>query len=183
MPRIDAETKERIKKLDYTVLQELVIKLASKEKSVYDFILINYLDKELAERELFEETKADLEIIFRKRYKGFSEQLQIANMLGACIKRINEFTKISKNRTFEADLLLYILDIPFSNPDNMFGTCFTQYDSKVAIIVKRLINVVTKKLHEDYRIEYEETINGYLQTLHRTSRHIETVYNMPETIS
>lgn len=182
MPRIDAEIKEQIKKLDYHVLQEILIKLASKEKSVYDFLLVNYLDKELAERELFEDTKGDLEVIFRKRHKGFSEQLQMANMLGACIKRINEFTRISKNRVFEADLLLHILEIPFSECDKKFGTCFTQFDSKVALIVKRLVNVVTNKLHEDYRIEYEQTINDYLQILHRNSRHIETVNNLPKAI-
>lgn len=182
MPRLDAETKERIKKLGYDVLQEIVIKLASKEKPVYEYLLVNYLDKELAERELFEETKADLEVIFRKRYKGFSEQLQMANMLGACIKRINEFTRISKDRVFETALLLYILEIPFSESANRFGTCFTQFDYKVALIVKRLVNVVTKKLHEDYKIEYEETINEYLQILHRTSRHIDTVYNLPKAI-
>lgn len=182
MPRLDKETKERIKKLEYEELQDIVLKLSSKEKSVYEYVFANYLDKEFGEKELFETTKADLEIIFRKRYKGFSEQLQIANMLTACIKRINEFTKISKNKMFEADLLLYILEVPFSLTTKMFGTCFTQYDTKVAMIVKRLINLVTKKLHEDYRIEYEETINDYLQILHRTSSHIDTVYNLPKAI-
>ncbi len=182
MPRLDKETKERIKQLDYKDLQDIVIKLAAKEKTVYDYILINYLDKEQGEKELFEKTIADLEELFLKRYKGYSEQLHIANMLGACIKRINEFTKISKNKKLEADLLLFILEIPFSFETKMFGTCFTQYDTKVAMIVKRLITVVTKKLHEDYRIEYEETINEYLEILHRTSRHIDTVYNLPKSI-
>jgi hypothetical protein len=182
MPRLDKETKERIKKLDYKDLQDIVISLASKEKTAYDFILLNYLDKESGEQDLFEATKADLEIIFRKRHKGFSEELQIANMLGACIKRINEFTKISKNKVLEAELLMYILQIPFSLTTKMFGTCFTQYDTKVAMITKRLITIVTKKLHEDYKIEYEDKINNYLQILHRTSNHIDTVYNLPKTI-
>lgn len=182
MPRLNAEIKEQIKKLDNKELQDIVLKLASKEKMVFDFLITNYLDKDSGEKKLFESTKTDLEIIFGKRYKGFAEQLQLANMLGACIKRINEFTKISKNPVMEADLLLHILDIPFSLTTNMFGTCFTQYDTKVAMIVKRLINVVTKKLHEDYRIEYVETINDYLKILNRTSSHIDTVYNLPKSI-
>jgi YesN/AraC family two-component response regulator len=182
MPRLDKETKERIKKLEIKELQEIVLKLASKEKSVYDYVFAHYLDKEFGEKELFETAKADLEILFGKRYKGYAEELQIANMLGACIKRVNEFTKISKNKTFEADLLLHILEIPFTLTTDLFGTCFTQYDTKVAMIVKRLINVVTKKLHEDYRIEYEETINDYLQILHRTSSHNDTVCKLPKAI-
>ncbi len=182
MPRLDQDIKERIKQLDYNDLFDIVVKLALKEKSVYDFIVVNYLDKELGDRELFEATRADLELIFRKRHKGFSEQLRLANMLGVCIKRINEFTKISKNKVFEAELLLYVLEIPFSLPDDMFGTCFTQFDTKVAMIVRRLVNVVTGKLHEDYKIDYEEKINRYLQILHQTSSHISIVDKLPEAI-
>lgn len=182
MPRLDKETKEQIKRLDSKDLQDIVISLATKEKMVYDYILLNYLDKESGEQDLFESTKTDLEIIFGKRHKGFSEELQIANMLGACIKRINEFTKISKNKVLEAELLLYVLQVPFSLTTKMFGTCFTQYDTKVAMIVKRLITIVTKKLHEDYKIEYEDKINEYLQILHRTSNHIDMVYNLPKAI-
>lgn len=182
MPRLSKEIKEKIKSLECKELQDIVLKLSSKDKSVYDYVFANYLDKEYGEKELFETAKADLEIIFIKRYKGYAEELQMANMLGACIKRINEFTKISKNKIFEAGLLLHILEVPFSLTTNMFGTCFTQYDTKVAMIVRRLINVVTKKMHEDYKIEYEETINEYLQILHRRSNHIDTVYNLPKTI-
>jgi hypothetical protein len=183
MPRLDKETKERIKELELKELQEIVLKLASKEQSVYDYIFANYLDKEFGEKELFEITKADLDIIFEKRYNGYAEELKLANMLAACVKRLNEFTKNSKNKTYEADLILYILKVPFSLDKKLFGTCFTQYDSKVAMLVKRLITVVTKKLHEDYKIEYETTINDYLKRLHQTSRHINTVFNMPKTMS
>ncbi len=182
MPRLDKETKEQIKQLDYNILQEIVIKLASKDQAVYDYLFMNYLDKERGEKELFEATKADLDKLFGKRYKGYSDEMKTANMLGACIKRINEFTKVSKNKNLEADLLIYVLTIPFSLPAGMFGTCFTKFDTKVAQIVKRLITLVTKKMHEDYRIEYVDKINYYLQILHQRSQHNDTVYNMPEKI-
>ena len=182
MPRISAEIKKQIKELSHAELQQIVLKVAAKEKSVYDFLLVNYLDKASGEQELFDQTKADLDLLFRKGYRGFSEELQLANMLAACIKRINEFTKVSKNKVMEADLLMYILEVPFSLSTNLFGTCFTQYDTKVALIVKRLITLVTKNMHEDFRIEYAVTINDYLQILHRTSNHIDTIYLMPKTI-
>lgn len=182
MPRRNKEIKEQIQKLDIQDLQDIVISLASRDKAAYDYILLHYLDKENGEQALFEATKADLEIIFRKRHKGFTEELQLTNMLGACIKRINEFTAVSKNKVLEAELLLYILQVPFSLTTNLFGTCFTQYDTKVAIIVKRLITVVTKKLHEDYKVEYEDKINEYLQILHRTSNHLDIVCGLPNRI-
>lgn len=182
MPRLTKETKERIKNLEVNALQEIVLKLAASEKTAYDYIFFNYLNKETGEKELLEQTKSDLEFLFLKRHKGFSDELKTANMLAACIKRINAFTKISKNKQYEAELLLYILEIPFSLSPNMFGTSFTQYDTKVALILKRLINLVTKKMHEDYKIEYQETINNYLQILHHRSNHIDTIYNLPKSI-
>ena len=182
MPRLTTEIKEQIKNLSHKELEQIVLKLAAKEKSVCDFLLVNYLDKESGEQELFEKTKADLDILFQKGYKGFSEQLQLANMLASCIKRINVFTKVSKNKILEADLLLYVLDTPFSLSTSLLGTCFTKYDTKVAMIVKRLITLVTKNLHEDYKVEYESAINDYLTILHRTSSHIDMVYNLPKAI-
>ena len=183
MPRLKKEFKEQIKKLETSVLQEIVLKLASKEKLVYEYILANYLDKEGGEQMLFEKTKSDLDFLFIKNYKGYSDQLRYTNMLAACIKRINEFTKISKNKVLEADLLVYVLKIPFSMPKDFFGTCFTTYDTKVALILKRLINIVSNKLHEDYRIEYETKINNFLKKIHETSNHIDTIYFMPQKLS
>lgn len=182
MPKNNVDLKEKIQSLPKSDLEKIVLKFAGKDKSFHDYLLVNYLDKEDGEKDLFEETKADLERLFKKRYKGFSEELQLANMLSACTKRINEFTKISKNKNQEADLLLHVLNVPFSLSSNLLGTCFTAYDNKVAIMLRRLINVVTTKLHPDYQIEYRETINDFLNILHRRSSYLDSVYALPKTI-
>ena len=182
MPRLSVESKEQIRNLSHEDLCKIVIKIAAKEKSVYDFLIVNYLNKSTGAEELFEHTKVDLNSLFSKSYKGFSEQLQLANMMAACIRRINDFTKVCNNKIMEADLLMYVIEVPFSLTTNFFGTCFTQYDTKTALILKRLITVVTKHLHQDYRIEYQDKINEYLTILHRTSNHIDTVYNLPKSI-
>lgn len=182
MPRLTPEIKEKIKNLTHTELQQIVFKLATKDKMAHDFIMVNYLDKDYGEQELYDKAISDLDMLFVKGYRGYSEELRMANMLTACIRRINEFCKVSKNKKMEADLLVYILEEAFSLPASHFGTCFTAFDSKVAQIVKRLITIVTKKLHEDYKIEYEGSINEYLRLLHTRSRHIDLVYNMPKII-
>lgn len=184
MPRLSKEIKEHIKALPKETLEKIVIKLASKDKWAYNFIEINYLNKETGEQELFEQTKNELSALFYKAYKGRSEQIRFTKTMAAGIKKINEFTKISKNKYLEAQLLIFLLEsVPFSMPSNMFGTCFTSYDTKTAIILKRLINLVSKKLHHDYFIEFEEKINSFLKSLHETSNHIDTVYKLPQKIT
>lgn len=184
MPRLTADFKEAVKQLSRNELQEIVLKLASKERNAYDFITVNYLDKETGEKELYETTIDDLEFLFCKGYKGFSVELRAANMISACVKRINEFSKCSKNKVLEADLLVYILDSAvFANSDARLGTCFTNYDYKVALVVKRLLTLVTTKLHPDQKLDYVSKVNFYLEKLHRQSNHLDMVFDMPKSIS
>lgn len=182
MAKVNPQIILEIEKLSKKELEKLVLKTASKDKSFHDYIMVNYIDKESGEEELYNQTIADLNRVFFKRYKGFSEELQMANMLSACIKRINEFVKVCKNKKLEADLIMYVLDVPFSCSTNMFGTCFTAYDYKVGLLVKRLLTVVTKKMHEDYLADYKEKINAYLTILHRTSSHINSINALPKLI-
>ncbi len=182
MPVIKKEIKDQIKRLPPNILAEIVIKTAAKEKSVYDFVYINYLNKVEGEQELFEATKDKINALFYKNHKGFSKQLQAKNMLSECVKTVGEFTKASKNKVFEADLLVYILDEVYSYPEDFFGTCFTSFDIRVAQTTKRLITLVTKKLHRDYFIEYQDKINHYLQILHNKSNHLDFIYDLPQKI-
>ncbi|HPE99175.1 MAG TPA: hypothetical protein PKY63_00785 [Bacteroidales bacterium] len=182
MPKPDKTFISHIRQLSTAELQEIVLKLITKDKFAYDFVSSQYINKDFGETELFEKTKKELDLVFTKSHKGFSFQLQLANMLAECIRKINEFTKVSKNKVLEAELVLFVIEVPFSNPDKLLGTCFTTLDSKVAMLLNRLINLVTKKMHEDYRIEYVGKINRYLEILHSTSNHLDSVYKMPKKI-
>nr|NQU90066.1 hypothetical protein [Bacteroidota bacterium] len=181
MARLTVAFKEQIRNLSKKELEDIVIKLASK-KDNWDYLQVNYLDKECGEIDLLNEAKADIDKLRMKRYKGYAEELKRANLLSACIKRINAFTKVSKDNKLEADLVEYVLRIPFSGSEHMLGTCFTGYDYKVALLVRRLVNLVTGKLHEDFKLDYKDKINRYLDLLHRNSDHIETVYKLPNRI-
>jgi hypothetical protein len=74
---------------------------------------------------------------------------------------------------------MYVLEFVFSHSEKLFGTCFTAYDYKVGLLVKRLINLVETKMHPDYKIEYAKKINCYLAILHRRSTHKE---GLPQSI-
>lgn len=174
--------KEKIEQLSKSDLEKIVLKFTAKYSELGNYLLVNYFDKESGENDLFEKTKADLDMLFTKSYRGFSEELQLANMISACIKRINEFVKVCKNKNLETNLLMYVLEFIFSLYTNLLGTCFTAYDYKVGLMVKRTVTLIQTKLHSDYQIEYIEKINQYLSVLHRTSNHINTIYLLPKSI-
>lgn len=182
MPKISPEIRKQIATISKTELEKIVIKLAAKDKAVFDYLLVNHLERDTGENELFEEAKMDLDLLFRKSYKGFAQQLQLANMISACTQRIGKFSKVCKNKNLEADLVMYVLELIFAPSDALLGTCFTAYDYKVAQMVKRVITIVKTRLHPDYKIEYEEKINNYLTILHRTSNHMDFIFGLPGSI-
>lgn len=181
MPKLSAADKEQIRSLSKKDLEDIVIRLAASRDN-YDYLEVNYLNREEGTRDLFERTKVEIDLLCTKRFRGYSEQLQVANLLSACTKKVNEFAKAANDKNLEADLILHVLEIPFSYGDKMFGTCFTQFDHRTTMLLKRLITLVTKKMHEDYRMDYLPRINEYLARLRRTSKHFDFVYDLPESI-
>jgi len=181
MPRDKAILKEQVNELSKKELVDIVLKLAGKRHN-YEFLLVNFLDKEGGEKTLFEEAKEDIDRLCQKEYKGKSHQKQLAQKLIACIKRLNEFISDTKDKKLEADLVLYLLTIQFAYPTTVFGHRSYGYDYKVGLLLKKLITLVTKKMHPDYMIDYQEKINEYLTRLHRTSDHINTICDLPPLI-
>ena len=127
------------------------------------------MNKETGEKELFEKAKADLDMIFSKHYIEYTAQARLIKMLPVAINRVTEYTKVSKNKLLEVVLILYVLAVSFSADKYIFESIFNAFDKKVVLIVKRLITLVTTKLHPDYLANYQDTINVYLNTLHQRS--------------
>lgn len=181
MPLNKTLLKEQLAQLPKKELAEMVLKLAGKRYN-YEFLLVNFLDKNGGELTLFDEAKDDIDLLCKKEYKGSTELKKIVKKLNACVKRINEFTIETKSKKFEADLVLYVLEIQFNNPANVFGARVSGYDYKVGLLLKRLISLVTKKLHPDYLVDYQDKINDMLERLHKTSNRINTIKELPASI-
>ncbi len=73
MAKVASTIIAQICKLQRKELEKLVLKAASKDKSFHDYLLVNYFEKEDSEQHLFEQAKDELEILFRKNYKGISQ--------------------------------------------------------------------------------------------------------------
>jgi len=181
MTRSKALIKEQLQQFSRPELIEIVLKLASKRYN-YEFLLVNFIDPENAELTLFLEAREDIDKLSQKYFQGRTVQHQMAKRLNAFVKRISEFTVETKSKKLEADLILYVLEMQFSYPEKMFGARFSGYDYKVALLLKKLIALVTKKLHPDYLIDYQDRINFFLTRIHRTSNRINTVNELPMCI-
>jgi hypothetical protein len=182
MPRLSKEFKQAIQEIPLKELQKLVMEFASKNPEIYDFINLQYVNGNDAEDDLFENIieKITDEILYPGK-RGIVQK-NLAKAIGKSVQYINHFVKVTKNEKREAELLLNLLDDVFENYTDELGTCWTVFDSKLAITTNRLFNLVTKKLHEDYRIEFAEPMNRFLEILQAKSNHLDYVYDMPKSM-
>lgn len=182
MPRLSKEFKQAIKEISVEELQKLVIQFTSKNKELYDYVNLHYVERADAEEQLFEGTMEKItdEILFLGE-RGIVQK-NLAKAITKSVGYINHFVKVTKNKNKKADLLRNLLDNVFENYTDELGTCWTVFDSKLAFTTNRFYNLVTKKLHEDYRIEYRDNLNLYLESLHAKSNHLDYIYNMPKSM-
>lgn len=173
--------KEQLFQLQKKELVEMLLKLSVKRYN-YEYLLVNFLDKENGELTLFEEAKEDIDNFQQKEFKGRTIHHQAVKRLNACVKRINEFTVETKSKKLEADLVLHVLEIQFNQPVEVFGARVSGYDYKVGLLLKRLITLVYSKLHPDYIVDYEDKVNDFLRRIHKTSNRIRTIKDLPEII-
>lgn len=181
MPLNKTLLKEQLAELSKKDLADMVLKLAAKRYN-YEFLLVNFLDRDGGEQTLFEEAKEAIDLLNKKEYKGRTVQHQMVKRLNACTKRISEFTVEAKSKKLEADLVLYVLELQFAQPKKVFGARVSGYDYKVGLLLKKLISIVTKKLHPDYLIDYQDKLNVFLEKLHHTSDRVNTIKDLPQTI-
>ena len=169
--------KEQLSHLPHHELIEMLLKLSGKRYN-YEYLLVNFLDPIGGEQTLFEEAKEDIMTLQQKDFKGRTLQPQLTKKIKACAKRIDEFCVETKSKKLEADLLDLVLRIQFEKYLDAFGENYSGYDYRVGLMLKRLINIVTKKLHPDYYVDYEDSINEYLNCLHKSSDRIKTIKNL-----
>lgn len=182
MPRDKVLLKEQLAQFSKQELANMLLKLANKRFN-YEFLLVNFLDKENGEKILFDEAIVDIDLLCQKEYRAATELKKQVKKLSECVKRINEFTVETKSKKLETDLVLYVLKLQFAHYPKMFGKKTSSYDYKVGLLLKRFIKLITKELHEDYFADYQDTVNDFLEKLHKTSDRINTIKLLPKHVN
>ena len=182
MPRLSKQFKDAIRQIPSGELQKLLIELAGKHKEIHDIINVRFVEKEDAGDDLFETTKDDIEMEMTLLRGRGPVQKSIAKSMAWCVKQINHFAKVTKNKQREADLLQVLIRKTFDLYVGELGTCWTVFDSKLAITTKRFYTLTTKNLHEDLLMDYRDALNRFLSLLHKNCNHLDFVFDMPKEV-
>jgi hypothetical protein len=182
MPKINREFKDAIARIPHDELQKLVVELARKHKEAFDFIELKYLSRKEDKEELFQEYLNLVNgAIFMRSNRG-PIQKSLAKAIAKAVEHINYYQKLTKDDARTAELLVALLDKVFSENKDELGTCFTALDSKLAVTTNRLYNLVTKKFHPDYLVDFRGPLNRFLKILQENCRHLNYVFEMPTSV-
>ena len=182
MPKLSSEFKRQVKLLTAGDLEKIVLKCAGRDRFAYEFILVNFLNPEYGEEDLFESYKKELDELSRKSFAGRTESKRLSKMLKASAQLVTQFKQVVKKPHLEVELYLHLLDLQFEMiPQNLHGR-YQVYDNALARVLKKVLDLVQNKLHEDYLIEYRGKINGFLLTLQRLAPYNSNVKDLPGKI-
>uniref|UniRef100_UPI00404B390A hypothetical protein n=1 Tax=Flavobacterium sp. TaxID=239 RepID=UPI00404B390A len=175
------EFKQKISELPQQELAKLVIKIAVKDSVFSEYIKLTYFKDEIDENEVFEDYKSKIHGLILKRYKGYANEEKAAHFITASNKELMNFEKVSKNKELLVELILVVLDCAQNDFGARFGTCFTAYEYKFSLLLKKAIKIINNQMHEDMILEYKGIINSYLSQI-KTSKFLDYISALPSEI-
>lgn len=161
MPKITADFKKQVKQLSRTELETVLLKFAGRDKQLWGHLYIHYINPTFGVEELLEQTQEGLVTIFEKPYRGKTETIRRIRCITASLKYVAEFAKIVKQPELEVELLLQVVEYQLSLPSKL-GTHYQSYDNKVTRLIKKIIDLLDKKVHPDYHLEFAPRVNQAL---------------------
>jgi len=161
---------------------KLLLQLLRKSPETIQKIYYQKVSEEDEVKTLIENLKEEITDLLSWEYsKGGNEYKNMAKGIAKASKEIGRYKSVL-NPEQETEINMHLLDIIFTDLSVNLGTCWTVFDHKVTQTLSKTINLVTKKIHEDYRVEFEGQLNTYLKRLKAASSHLDYVYILPDRI-
>ncbi|MDX5345890.1 MAG: hypothetical protein LPJ89_05650 [Hymenobacteraceae bacterium] len=170
-------------------LKKAVKQLSEKEKEAW---LLKALrrDAELQEMMAFELEEVTLEELteeYQTRIKelmdntsGRSLPKSLAKSLRKSQKEITQFKRVTKDKTAEVNLHLFLLRMIFNNFSGPLNSYYKGFYTGTGRLLLRTINLIYKNLHEDYYLEYETELNEFLENLRSRDNYYSTNLDLPK---
>jgi hypothetical protein len=178
MKKLSNELIFELEKLSNKNLIKIITRFAKKYSEIND-ILEYELVKSNSEKDLYNQVIDYIETELYYSGRGIIQK-EITKKISNCVKKINNFSKLTKSKYYEALGLQYLLKKVFEIFSKDFQTCWTAFDSKVTITAKRYFNLVIS-LHEDYYIEFKDDFENLLKQVKNKCKYIDSAYALPNS--
>ena len=180
MPVPSADFKKAVKALPEKDKEALLLRIVRKDAELYETLAFELLPNVTLE-DVFEEHSERIHDIMHSTSGRFLTKSLTKNLRKA-IKEIARFKRITKDVKAETDLHLYLLKLIFDNFTGSFESPYKSFYVATARFTAKTAQLILKKLHEDYHVEYQSEIDNYLEQLRSRRRYNELSFDLPRQL-
>lgn len=177
MPVPTADFKKAIKQLSEKEKEDVILKAVRRDAELYELLTYELLPEVSLEQVVAETSERIYTLMFQPSGRIFSKA--ITRSLRKAIKEIARFKRITKDAKGEIDLHMYLLRLIFENFSGQFESTYKTFFVATARLVVRTIQLIQKKLHPDYHLEYKAELDDFLAQLHSRSKSRSLTFALP----
>ncbi|GAB2531292.1 hypothetical protein [Rufibacter soli] len=177
MPVPSADFKQALKKLSEKEKEALILRLVRKDGEAYDTLSFELLEDVTLETLFTRSSETIHDILFTVSGRSLSKAL--SRGLKKATQEIARYYRVTKDRKGEVELHLYLLQLIFDNFTGQFESVYKTFYVATARLALRTMMLIKKHLHEDYHLEYQDTLNTFLDDLNGRSKRRQLPFNLP----
>jgi hypothetical protein len=177
MPVPTADFKKVIKQLSDKEKEAIILKAVRRDAELYELLTFELLPEVTLEQVTEETCERIYSLMFNPTGRIFSKG--ITRSLRKSIQEIARFKRITKDVKAEVELHLYLLKLIFDNFTGQFESTYKTFFVTTARLVVRTMQLIRKKLHPDYHLEYKADLDAFLTQLHSRSRSKHLTFALP----
>ncbi|CAN5917345.1 hypothetical protein BH24BAC1_BH24BAC1_11990 [soil metagenome] len=170
MPVPSSDFKKAIQRLSDKEKEAFILKAVRRDAELYDLLSFELLEEVTYEQVYGQSADEIRELLLGStgRYRGKS----LTKGLRKAVKEIARFKRITKEPKGEVDLHLHLLQLIFEHFTEHFEGYYKAFYTATARLTVRTRQLILKNLHEDYHLEYQGPLDGFLSKLrdHNKSR-------------
>ncbi len=163
MPVVSSALKKVIKQLSDKEKEALLLKAMRRDAELHDIIAFEL--EEISLEEFQEQTNDKIHELLLNA-TGRSLPKALTKTLRKAAKEVARFKRVTKDAKAEVELHLYILRIIFDNYTGQFDSYYKGFYTATARLLLRTMQLIRKNLHEDYHVEYKDTLDAFLEQIH-----------------
>jgi hypothetical protein len=181
MPVPSPAFKKTIQQLSEKEKEALILRAVRRDAELYDILAYELLE-EVTYEQVYQQAADEIrELLFstsgRNRGKSLTKGLRKG------VKEIARFKRVTKNPKGEIDLHVHLLQLIFEHFTEHFEGYQKTFFTATARLTLKARQLILKKLHEDYHLEYQEPIDRFLGLLrdHHKSRGLS--FDLPQGLA
>jgi hypothetical protein len=177
MPAPSAEFKKIIKQLSDKEKEALILKAVRRDAEFYELLAYELLPDVTLEQVQEQTSERIHALMFNPTGRIYSRGIQ--RSLRKSLQEIARFKRITKDAKAEIDLNIFLLKLIFDHFAGQFDSHYKSFFVTTARLVVRTMQLIQKKLHQDYHLEYKADLDWFLGYLHSRSKSKRLSFALP----